>query len=156
MSRVDLRDVAKAWADEVDDPGAGRSRLGWLAMSLVGWRWVTGMTPVPCGKSQDRLVYLGTAPNGTMLAAKHTDGTRRIVDSYFQGAAVDVLDTATAYLMLSLLHPQDHSFVQPVRGSWCVMCVPMLPPLNNYLPLGVAVLAVAAERGGWGVDWHVR
>ena len=150
-----LQLVAKHWTEEQRDPGAGRSHLGWAGMSLLGWRWVPGMSKVRCGRAQHRVVYLGTAPDGDLLGAHHAEGARRIVSCYSMGAAVDVLDPATGYLMLSLLSPHDHGFILPAPpcdgSAWEVRCIPMPEPLNGKLPLGVAVLAAAAERGGWGV-----
>lgn len=148
------RRVAEAWRSEQADTGAGRLRLGWEAMALPGWRWVPGMSVVPSGSARHRAVFLGTAPDGSLLSACHDDGTKHIHRFYSQGVAVDVLDLTTGYILLSLLPPHVQGFILPAPRSdgseWEVRCIPMWEPLDGRLPLGVAVLAAAAGRGGWG------
>lgn len=155
-----LQRVAKAWADEQKHPGAGHRQLGYEAAALPGWRLVPGMALVPNARLTERQVMLGLDPDGRVLSAGHVVGTKQIQRCYSVGFPVDVLDVPTGYLMLSLLHPFDHVFIMPrppLDGSawdgsaWEVRCVPMWEPLAGKLPLGVAALAVAAERGGWGV-----
>lgn len=146
-----LQRVAQAWADEQRTPGAGHRQLGYEAAALPGWRLVPGMVMVPYARATARKVMLGVAPDGRVLSAEHIVGTKQMERSYSSGWPVDVLNVPTGYLMLSLLHPFDHGFILPHGSAWAVHCIPMPPPLNGALPLGVAVLAVAAERGGWGV-----
>ena len=161
--------IAEHWHNERN----GRLDLGGLgsicaiASSLPGFRWLVGMTTyMHHSKVLRPGTFLGYSGGDMVLL----DGVREHADrrsnplqwSRAGGYPPDVTHLQTAMLMATLMPGDPFSAVSRRSGwpssevyggggwdSWHIRLIPVPQALSEGLPLGVALTAVAASRGGW-------
>jgi|GEM_PF-4502659 len=168
--KPDLLDIiAEHWNNE----RCGRLDMGGLgyicgiAASLRGFKWITGMqTYMHHSKVSMPRTFLGYSRGDMVLLSGvyETKDRRHNPLSWGRGCGhtPDVTHLQTAMLMATLM-PQDPFSVVTRRGAWLssevyglggwenfhIRLVPVPQALSQGLPLGVALTAVAASRGGW-------
>ena len=168
--KPDLLDIiAEHWRNErcgrLDRGGLGY--ICGIAASLPGFSWRVGMTTYTHHSELSMpSTFLGYSRGDMVLL----DGVRDTADRRSTplrwgrggGHTPDVTHLQTAMLMATLM-PQDPFSVVSRQGAWPssevrssggwahwhIRLIPVPQALSQGLPLGVALTAVAASRGGW-------
>ena len=161
--------IAAHWHNE----RSGRLDLGGLgsicaiAASLPGFRWLAGMTTyMHHSQVRQPSTFLGYSGGNMVLLHRLRDTSDGRVNPIGWGRGgghtPDVTHLQTAMLMATLMQCDPFSQLSRQGGwpssevycgggwdNWHIRLIPVPEALSGGLPLGVALTAVAASRGGW-------